>query len=142
MEQCVKSIGKMKINNIICSSLIHHDSGFFIEGCQVSQGLFPFHESMLTILKHFCFPAHLQIISRTVGCTQFLRIKIGMTSLYFFQSSFLPFQRQKLHLLPSSPQEFPPNLCDFPEMLDSGLVVTSASSLSTRMLRSQKPLYV
>lgn len=69
MEQLVK----MKINDIICSSLIHHESGFFIEGCQVSQALFPFHESMLAILEYFCLLVHLQIISRTAGCTQFIK---------------------------------------------------------------------
>lgn len=41
-----------KNNSIICSSLIHHESGFLIEGYQVSQAPFCSHELMLTTLKN------------------------------------------------------------------------------------------
>lgn len=41
-----------KNNSIICSSLIHQQSGFLIEGYQVSQAPFCSHELMLTTLKN------------------------------------------------------------------------------------------
>lgn len=91
MGRSVKSFGKVKMNNISFSSLIHHASHFIIEGCQVSQASFPLHKSKLAILNHFLFLMCLQMVSRTVCSIHFLRIKARQTSLYFFQSFFLPF---------------------------------------------------
>lgn len=119
------------MNNISFSSLIHHAGHFIIEGCQVSQASFPLRKSMLATLNHFLFLMCLQMVSRTLCSFHFLRIKMRQTSLYFFQSSFLPFLEIRMTFFSSSPQEPSLSHRDLSQIMGNGLAVTAANSFST-----------
>lgn len=124
LQQCQRPYWSLS-DNIHC---IHHAGHFFTEAYQVGQVWLFLGESYLTAPDDFLL-FHMPGNARISCSITFPGIKVSLTGLYFLWSSFLLFL--KIGVTFAFVQSLGTSPNNKAKIIESGLTITSASSLST-----------